>query len=81
MKKALYAIVGLVVGGLIGFVVVTGIAYLVFSMTQPPSEWTPVASKGYGLIFGIPIGAIVFCVIGLLLGRKKALQDTSYPKK
>jgi len=70
MKKALYAIVGLIVGGLIGFVAVAGISYLVMSLKSPPSEWTPVASKGFGLMFGIPIGAIAFAVIGYLLGRK-----------
>ena len=78
MKKVTYAIVGLIVGAAAGFVVATGIAYLIFSQTQPPSEWTPVASKGCGLIFGIPIGAIVFCVIGYFFGRKQdILKDSS----
>jgi uncharacterized protein YneF (UPF0154 family) len=82
MNKVTYAIIGLIMGAAAGFVVATGIAYLVLSFTSPPSEWTPLASKGFGLILGIPIGAIVFCVIGYWLGRKQEkLKDSSNLQK
>lgn len=70
MKKIVFAAIGAVLGAVIGFSVVAGVAYCYMSLTQNPSEWIAPSSMGFGMIFGIPIGAILFCIIGFKLGAK-----------
>ena len=70
MKRTMFAAIGAVLGAFIGFTVVAGVAYCYMSMTQNPSEWIAPSSMGLGMIFGIPIGAIVFSIIGFKFGEK-----------
>ena len=70
MKKMLFAVIGALLGAVIGFSVVAGVAYCYMSVTQNPSEWIAPSSMGFGMIFGIPIGAIVFSIIGFKFGAK-----------
>ncbi|MEI7946915.1 MAG: hypothetical protein WCJ02_09470 [bacterium] len=68
MKKFVFAAIGAVLGAFIGFAVVAGVAYYFMSVMQNPREWIAPSSMGFGMIVGVPVGVIVFCIIGFKFG-------------
>ncbi len=78
--KALFAALGAAVGPVIGFYAVS--VFCVWNIRQSGhgNEFTGLAAMGIGIIFGVPIGGALFCLLGLWLGsaldRPSRLYDS-----
>lgn len=68
--RAAFCALGAAVGTVIGFIAVERVAFFAMSLSREASEWTGLASAGFGMFLGVPLGAVAFCLIGLWLGSK-----------
>jgi hypothetical protein len=71
--KAAFCAAGAAVGTSIGFIVIERVTFVAMSMSGP-SEWTGLASAGFGMFLGAPIGAVALCLIGYWLGSKMSSE-------
>jgi hypothetical protein len=68
--RAAFCALGAAVGTVIGFIAVERVAFFAMSLSREASEWTGLASTGFGVMFGVPIGAVALCLTGYWLGPK-----------